>query len=493
MSWNFLNWIVIFIYFLIIIKVGIYFSKKNSSTKDYFNGGKNIPAWVTACSIYATALSSLSFMAIPASIFKNGWIMGMAPFGIMIMVLWAAHTFVPFFRQLNINTAYEYLENRFNQKFRIIGSITFIIFHIIRVAVVLYLPVLAISEALPNINTSLIVGFLALLCVSYTSVGGIKAVVWSDAIQTIVLLIGAFIVIISGIISVPSHVNIISILNDNEFIINKHMFSINFQDKTLIGIIIGGFLNSIYAYVGSQDIVQRYNTTKTTKEAQKSLYMNIPLLFTSVIIFVGMGTGLFLFFNFSKVLPKNISGNSILPYYIIHYLPKGISGLVIAGIFAASQSTISSSLNSITTCITKDFVGVYWRINDKKELKIAKYISWIVGITSSILALRFLKVGQGDIFLYFQGITGLLGSPIAGVFLIGIFIKKATSKEACIGFIISIIVALYIGNPMDILNLIPIYKKPKIFEFLISFIVIFSCVFPAYLFSLFKNRKKIKF
>lgn len=126
-------------------------------------------------------------------------------------------------------------------------------------------------------------------------------------------------------------------------------------------------------------------------------------------------------------------------------------------------------------------------MNDKLELKIGKYSSWIVGLLSSMLAFRFLKVGQGDIFLYIQSITGLLGGPIAGLFLVGIFIEKATSKEAWIGFLISIFMAFYIGNPMGIMEILPGYSKPQIFEFLISLVIIGSCVVPSWLMSEMKS------
>lgn len=496
MSWHWINWVVVFVYFMGIVGIGLYFSKKNESTSDYFKGGGKIPAWVTACSIYATALSSLSFMAIPASVFKNGWIMGMAPLGIILMVIWSAKTFVPFFRSLEVETAYEYLEKRFDKKFRFIGSITFIIFHIIRIAIILYLPILALTVALPEINPVFLVGIVGFLCVAYTSIGGIKAVVWSDAIQTIVLLFGAIVITISGIIELPKDVGIIEALNRADKIITPDMFSLNLAGKTLIGIIIGGFLSSIYAYVGSQDIVQRYSTTKSVEEAKKSLYMNIPLLLTSIFIFVGMGSGLYLFFTYSQVLPETISGNAILPYFVVNYIPTGLSGLVIAAIFAATQSTVSSSLNSVAICIASDiFKPFYKKMDDKLELKIGKYSSWLVGIISSILAFRFLEVGQGDIFLYFQSITGLLGGPIAGLFLIGIFIEKASSKDAWIGFIISIFVAFYIGNPMGLMNIILGYVKPEIFEFLISLLIIGSCVVSAWISStiFIKKDTKIKY
>lgn len=149
MEWSAVNWFVIALYFAGMLGIGVYFSKRNKSTDDYFKAGGRVPTWVTACSVYATALSSISFIAIPASIYANGAIMGLAPLGIMIMVVWAALVFVPFFRKVNVTTAYEYLGKRFDPKLCYVASISFIVFHIIRIAVVLYLPTLALQQALP--------------------------------------------------------------------------------------------------------------------------------------------------------------------------------------------------------------------------------------------------------------------------------------------------------------------------------------------------------
>ncbi|HIF9185098.1 TPA: sodium:solute symporter [Photobacterium damselae] len=488
MEWSAVNWFVIALYFAGMLGIGVYFSKRNKSTDDYFKAGGRVPTWVTACSVYATALSSISFIAIPASIYANGAIMGLAPLGIMIMVVWAALVFVPFFRKVNVTTAYEYLGKRFDPKLCYVASISFIVFHIIRIAVVLYLPTLALQQALPSVDPVILVGSVALMCVIYTSIGGIEAVVWSDAIQTIILLAGAVVIAVIGYSASPDGLfAAFDRLVADQKTLPESAFNISFAGTTLIGIILGGVINSIYSYVGSQDIVQRYNITKTTKEAQNSLFMNVPLLFTSMAIFIGMGTALYIFFAFTAPLPSEINGNAILPYFVIKYVPAGLSGLIIAAIFAAAQSTVSSSLNAISTCVTSDLVSkARPDMDDSSKLKVAKGASWIIGLISTALALHFLKAGQGDMFLYFQAITGLLGGPIAGLFLAGIFIKRINAKSAWFGFGISVIVATYIGDPAGLLSgYIPGYVKPQIFEFMISLVVILACVVPAYISSFF--------
>ena len=479
MSWHWFDWVVIGIYFTIMFLIGVYFSKKTKSTDDYFKAGGRVPAWVTAMSIYATALSSISFIAIPASVYNNSWLLGMAPLGIILMVIWAAYVFVPFFRRVDVTTAYEYLGRRFDHSFRLVGSLTFIIFHIIRMAIVLYLPTLALQQALPGLDPVIVTVIVSIFCVAYTSIGGIEAVLWSDAIQTIVLLLGAFLVIIVGFLA--SHDGLghaFNLLATDGKIISPDFFTLDLAKSSIWTIIVGGFVSSIYAYVGSQDIVQRYATNKNEEEAKKSLFFNIPLLCTSVVIFVGMGSALYIFFHTKEVLPETINGNAILPYFVINYLPVGISGLILAAIFAAAQSTVSSSLNSVSTCITKDLLEhLRPDMEDKAKLRFAKLSSWVVGIVSTILAIQFIIKGQGDIFLYFQAITGLLGGPIAAIFLVGIFFDRVDSRAVWVGFIVSVLLAFYISDPAGLVSkIIPGFTKPKIFEFMISFIIIGSGV-----------------
>ena len=300
MNWHWFNWVVILLYFVGMFMVGVYFSKRATSTEDYFKAGGRVPSWVTACSIYATALSSISFIAIPASVFSKGWLLGMAPLGIIPIVWVAAVIFVPFFRRVNVTTAYEYLGKRFDNKFRLIGSLAFILFHVVRMAIVLYLPTLALQQALPTLNPVVLTVGVAIFCVAYTSMGGIEAVLWSDAIQTIVLLLGAFLIIIAGFTSAPEGIGqgFQALTRGRNDVKQRLLISMDLAKISIWTMLIGGFVNSIYSYVGSQDIVQRYNTTKNEKEAKKSLFMNIPLLLTSIFIFVGMGSALYIFFKY---------------------------------------------------------------------------------------------------------------------------------------------------------------------------------------------------
>ncbi len=488
MGWSTLDWIVLVLYLAFLIWLGYFFSTKRRNSDDYFIGGNRVPAWVAAFSLYATGLSSISYVATTSNVYRHGWMFAIGVLGIAPLIPLVAEFFVPFVRRLKCVTAYEYLEARFDRHMRLTASAVFILFHIMRIAIVIFIPTLAFMEVWPNVNPLIIVAIMGFLCVVYTTIGGFEAVVWSDAIQTI-LLIGAAVVVMGyGFFSVPAGESGFQTLVDHGKVFPRENFSFDASATTVWWLFIGGFFGSIYQYIGSQDMVQRYSSTKDLKEAKKTLYMQFPLLMTSITMFTGMGSGIYLFYNFNGGAPEFANHNALLPYFVINQLPIGISGLVIAGIFAAAQSTVSSSLNSTATCAIVDFiVPLRGGLNDAAKIRYAQFISWGAGILGTIVAMVFITQGQSDMYLLFNAILGLLGSPIAGVFLLGIFSNKVNARDAWIGFWVATALSIFLGNPGNILNFIPGYVKPSVFGFLFAPIIIASCMIPAYIASFFSK------
>ncbi|MGL5253623.1 MAG: sodium:solute symporter family transporter [Brevinema sp.] len=485
MVWSLIDTVIVIGYLSFLMCLGFLFSKRHISSNDYFIASRRIPSFIAALSVYATALSSISYVAITSNIYKNGWIFGIGVLSVIPLIFLVSHFFIPFIRRINAITTYEYIEARFNRPMRLMASAIFILFNIVRIAIVIYIPTIAITSVWQNVNPYMIVCLIGFLCVIYTTVGGFEAIVWADAIQAFILVSGALLVIFFGFRVVPSGVDPFAVMVADGKIFPAENFSFNPKETTIWWLMIGGFFASIYQYIGSQDITQRYSSTKTLAEAKKTLYLQIPLLFTSLFIFIGMGSAIYIFYKYSGFSSPNLSNyNAILPYFVINHLPIGIKGIIIAGIFAAAQSTVSSSLNSSATCVIVDFISPIRHITESRKINYARIISWLLGIISTMITMHFIVAGQSDMYVFFNSTLGLLAGPIAGVFLLGIFSNRVSSLSAWIGFIFSSCVAIYLGNPGEILTLIPGYTKPAIFGFLFSPIIILSCIFSGYIAAL---------
>jgi len=457
-AFGILNWIIVAVYLGGMIGVGVWFMRreKSGTTDSYFRGGQRIPWWVAGLSIFATMLSSLTFMGIPAQAYQTdvSWYLGQLP--ILLVVPLVAFFYLPFFRKLNLTSAYEYLEKRFNLACRIFAALSFILFHIGRVAIVLYLPALALA-VVSDIPVSTAILTIGVLCMIYTVIGGIEAVVWTDAIQALVLLGGAALCFILAVSQVDGGFGgMLQIAGeDAKGFGNLDWRSFDWSSNatgSVIVLFVAFFFNSFVPYTSGQDVVQRYVTTKDIGAARKSLWMTMWMSIFGSMLFFGLGVAVYAFYKTHPGLldPAMTKTDSILPYFIMHELPLGVSGLLIAAIFAASQSTISSSLNSIATSWSKDFDMRILRPNrdDATYLSAAKWVVLVVGSLGTATALWMAKSDLQSAFAAFNTLIGLTAGSLGGLFALGIFSRRANGKGALIGAItgFSVVISLELTN-----------------------------------------------
>lgn len=492
-----LNSIVLVLYLLAMLGVGMYFTKKaGESTEAFFKAGGKVPSWAVGFSIYATTLSAITFMATPEKAFNGDWTYAAGNIAIIAIIPILIYYYVPFFRKLDVTTAYEYLEERFNPSMRVIGSILFSLFHIGRIAIVVYLPTVAITSV-STVNPYLVCAAIGILCVIYSFMGGIEGVIWTDVIQGIILLGGAILVIILGVYQVGGFGNIATDALANGKIVTAQKFSWSFTASTIPIIFIGSIFNNLQQYTASQDVVQRYSTTESIKETNKSIWTNGLLAFITIPIFYGMGTVLYSFykganavtklpdFMNAEVVGKAANTTALVPYFILTALPAGIAGLVIAAILAAAQSTISSSLNSISACITVDIKQRFFGTSKdaKQDVLLARVIIIIAGVLGTIAALYFVNTNQKETWDLFLKYTGLLGVPLAGTFALGIFTKRANGAGALLGLIVAGLVCYYIQDYTTYAKQSPFIFSG--FSFLSSLVFGYICSF------FFKSTKNI--
>lgn len=483
-AFGWFNWTVVAVYLGGMIGVGVWFMKREKSgcTDSYFRGGQRIPWWVAGLSIFATMLSSLTFMGIPARAYQTdvSWYLGQLP--ILIVVPMVAYFYLPFFRKLDLTSAYEYLEKRFNLPCRIFAALSFILFHIGRTAIVLYLPALALA-VVSDIPVTTAILAIGVLCIIYTVIGGIEAVVWTDAIQALVLMGGAVLCFILAVVSVDGGFGgMLEIARtDAKGFGGLDWTSMDWSSSATSSafvLFIAFFFNALVPYTSGQDVVQRYVTTKDIGRARKSLWMTMWMSVFGSMVFFGLGVAVYAFYKShpGALDPSMAKTDSILPYFIMHELPAGVSGLLIAAIFAASQSTISSSLNSIAASWSKDFDMRIIRPNrdDATYLSAAKWVVMVVGGLGTATALWMAESDLQSAFAAFNTMIGLTAGSLGGLFALGVFSRRANGRGALIGAITGF--AVVIGLEL---------AKAPVAGLLYAFIGCVVCFVAGWLASLF--------
>lgn len=478
-SLGFINWAIIAIYLLGMLALGYYFMKREQGTDDFFKGGGRVPWWVAGVSIFATMLSAITFMSIPAKTYATNWLYFPMVFTILIMAWPVVKYYLPFFRRLNVTTAYEYLELRFSYPARALASFLFLIFMIARMALVLFLPSLALT-AVTGIDIYVCIILMGIVTIIYCTMGGVEAVVWGDFIQGLVLFGGAIVAVIFIVSGTEGGVSeVIDITIEHEKM-KTFDFAFDITRATFWVVVFGGLANNLISYSADQAVIQRYLTTSNEKQAAKGIWMNGVLSIVVSFIFYFIGTALFAYFktNPSEMNMVMENPDSIFPHFIMARMPAGMAGILIAAIFSATMSTVSSNINSISTSFTADFYKkIFPERPDHINLRAARIAGIIAGIIGVSFALLMATWNILSLFDFFNMILGLLASGLAGLFVMGIFFKRINSLNAVSGFVIGTLVLFIIRGHTEIHFL------------LYGFIGLISSVSVALLLSIFSSNK----
>lgn len=471
-SFGMINYITLITYLGLMVFMGWYFSKRNKTTDDYFLGGGRIPWWAAGLSIYATMLSAITYLSQPALAYSFDWQTYLGYFSILLVVPIVITFYLPFFRKLNVTTAYEYLEKRFNITIRMFGSTSFVLFQIVRMGIVVYLPALALSTVV-GLDIYLAITVMGILAILYTYMGGMEAVIWTDVVQVIVLMAG----LIIGLIFIAVEIGDVRYIFDTAYADSKLQLvdlRFSFTEVVTWSLFIGSFALTLVPYTTDQAVVQRYMTTSSEKESRKSIWLNGIIAVPAGLLIFTMGTFLYVYFKeHPEFLTVGMQNDSIFPLFITNHLPPGVAGLVIAGIFSASMSSLDSSMHSVSTVVTVDYFKRFSvNYTEVRGFKIAKWTTVIVGVIGTIIACLMAAFPVKSLFFLFQEAVGLFGSAIAGIFILGIFVKKSNWKGTLIGALLSLVAIALVK-----------YNTPINF-YIYPLIAIPICVIGGWVFSL---------
>lgn len=442
----FFDILVIVIYFLLISGLGYYYSKRQKNTEDFFRGGQRIPFWAAGISIFGTALSPITFMAIPAKTYSTDWSYFLLNMSIFLSLPLVILLFIPYYRQKKLNTPYEYLEIRFSSIIRLLGSCCFILYQIGRIGVILFLPSIALN-LVTGVDIFLCIALMGGVSLIYTLMGGIEAVIWTDVIQVFVLMGGVSLSLILIIIDTENGFS--GIIEQAKIYgkFNAFDLTLSLKEPTVWVMLFGGFFINLTTYGTDHTMVQRYLVTPTQKEAQKSLWIGALLTIPATFIFFFMGTALFVFYQVNPSALNNnfINNDAIFPWYIVSQLPGGVSGILIAAIFAAAMSSLSSSMNSGAASFSADVYDHYGFVWHKDPLKMARWTTLCIGVMGILFALFMATADIKSLWDQFNKILGLIFGSLGGVFMLGLLTKKANTKGVLIGIVVSFTIQLIIS------------------------------------------------
>ena len=462
-----LDLIIIFGYLIGVTLFGVYFSKNQETTDDYFVGDRNVPWWAIAMSIVATETSTITFISVPGIAFAKGGNFQFLQlvFGYMLGRIVISLLFIPMYFRGDLQTVYQLLGERFGAKVKMLASALFVVMRNIADGIRLLLTAIVLASVYiafqPDANaetmTILSVILLGVVMIIFTFYGGMEAVIWVEVVQLLIYIGGAIAAAVVILNQIDGGMPQVLALGQQFNKFSLFDFTLDFtKTYTFWAGLIGGCFLTMSTHGTDQYLVQRYLCTNKSSSASLALLSSGAVVLGQFIGFLFIGVLLFAFyapFNSAEyanagVLNSGVpatfpfaGGDKVFPAFITQNMPSGLSGLVIAAIFAAA---LSSSLNSIAATFVNDLYKPFAKDkSDKRLLKISGWLTLLFGIIQIVVALFMMKQNESALSQALS-IASLFNGPVLGVFLVGTFIKKANETAALIGMAASILLMLYI-------------------------------------------------
>ncbi len=418
--------------------------RRAKTTEDFFLGGRNLPGWAAGMSLMATAVSSIGFMAIPAKTFATDWTYFAGTLTWFIVVPIVVIAFIPFFRRVNVTTAYELLETRFDVRIRTFAAIGFTLMESGRMAIVLLLPATALATVTP-LSVEQTVVMMGAGAILYAVLAGMRGVVWTDVVQGIVMLAGALLCVIVAVARVGGGFTEMLATAAQD---GKLAFDLSWSPSAagIWVVMLGNVFIRLANFTSSQSSVQRLLSTPDNRQAARALWADVWVSLPWAIIVFFLGTALYVFYkHFPAALPPNASDIEILPIFMSQQLPPGLSGIVIAAIFAAGMSSLDTSMHSLATTWSRDFYGRFRPdSSDRSQLVFSKVLIFIFGILATGSALLIHYAGIRGMWDFFISIFGLFSGILCGIFMLARFSKRANATGTLMGGTASFVLMIFV-------------------------------------------------
>ncbi|GFY47053.1 putative sodium-dependent multivitamin transporter [Trichonephila inaurata madagascariensis] len=443
------DYVVIVAMLFVSTGIGLYFhlTSKKKTNEEYLLAGKDMSVLPVALSLMATLTSTSSVMGIPAEMYLYGTNLAFLNLGFAIGPIIAAYIFLPIFFVNDVSTAYEYLEKRFGTTARRLISAMFAFQSLLFTGAALYAPALALS-AVTNLSMKMSVIVIGFVCTSYCTLGGMKAVLWADVFQTILMFAALFAIIIKGFMLLGSIGRIFEIANEGGRLVIPRFTLDPEAPYSMFSVFAQGMIITMSSYAGSQTQVQRLRTLKNLNKSKLAAFLSIPLLVSFNLLCCLCGLIIYAYFRFCDPLTSPdspiASADQLLPYFITTTLSDfpGLPGLCICGIFSASLSTASSSINSLASVTSEDFLKPIFPSHNVTVFH-NKIISLVFGVLC--VGMSFLVASLGHLVKISIIILGLVNGPNLAVFFLAACTTRANEKGVILGILVSLVLSAYLS------------------------------------------------
>ncbi|WP_448698356.1 sodium:solute symporter [Mucilaginibacter sp. AW1-3] len=470
---------IIVLYLVGMVLVGFYFSRKNNNSDSYSKASGLIPGWAIGLSIYATFLSSNTFLGVPGKAYGGNWNAFVFSLSMPLAAFVATKYFVPFYRKTGQISAYTHLEKRFGAWARTYAVVCFLLTQLARMGSVFFGIALSL-QALTGYSMQTIMVVMGISIIIYTVMGGIKAVIWTEVVQGIIKTLGALLIIYLIVSHMDGGIQRIVSIGKvaNKFSLGS--FSANFTQSTFWVVLLYGFFINLNNFGMDQNYIQRYHTAKSSKAASRSVWLCVYIYVPASFLFFIIGSCLFAYYNIHPELLEGIKhqvaverlplnatadqinalatklqpadyGDKVMPHFMVTSIPTGLVGLIVSAILSAAMSTISSGMNASATVFTVDIYKRYIKpgINERQTLNMLHIATVVFGILG--MGTGIAMIGVKSILDIWWQLSGIFAAGMLGLFLLGIISKQTKNQEALIASVIGLLVILWMTFP----NIIP--------------------------------------
>jgi len=445
-----LDLVVIGFYLAGVVSFGCWFARRSRSTEGFMAAGRSMPGWLVGLSIFGPYVSSISFLALPGKAFAADWSPFALSLSLPLAALVATRWFIPFYRRSGEISAYNHLEHRFGPWARTYATLCYLLTQVARMGSVMYLLGLPLYHLL-GWDLRVIIVVTGVLTTLYTCLGGIEGVIWTDAVQSLVLIAGALACVLMIPFDMPEGPGQLFRIAHEHGKFSLGSFGPSLTEATFWVILVYGLFINLQNFGIDQSYVQRYQAARSEREADKSVWLGALLYIPVSAFFFFIGTALFAYYTAQPdLLPTTLhaeiaagKGDNVFPYFIVDRLPMGFTGLLIAAIFSAAMSTLSSSLNGAATLTLTDLYKRFVRpAASERESMLVLYTSTVAwGVIGTSTALAMIHV-QSALDAYWQ-LAGIFSGGMLGLFLLGLISRRAQNPAAATGVTLGLLVIVW--------------------------------------------------